>query len=116
MELDHCSTYTDPPLCSQNGQKGQDCVCYYFCKSSSITPTPIDGIEIDGMDTALLDEYGAITMGSRETGGVSGNGNSGALFAYSRTNSRGQTYYLHSKEVSLRGREERRPSITSIKK
>ena len=38
VELDHCSTYRDAPLCSKNGQRGQDCVCYYFCKKPVITP------------------------------------------------------------------------------
>ncbi len=97
VELDHCSTYKDAPLCSENGQKGQDCVCYYFCKKPAITPVPKD------TNTTLLSDYGTIDMTFRGAGGVEGDGNPGALFAYSKTNSRGQTYYLHSKEVQLRG-------------
>jgi hypothetical protein len=96
-ELDHCSTYSDAPLCSQNGQRGQDCVCYYFCKKPAVTPGPKGG------GTTLLNDYGTIDMTSRGAGEVEGTGNPDALFAFSHVNSRGQTYYLHSKDVQLRG-------------
>jgi hypothetical protein len=96
VELDHCSTYKDAPLCSKNGQKGQDCVCYYFCKKPTITPNPKDQT-----NTTLLNDYGLITLDG--AGRVDGDSSPDALFAYSHTNSRGQAYYLHSKDVSPTG-------------
>lgn len=95
VELDHCSTYKDAPLCSENGQKGQDCVCYYFCKKPVIIPPAPKDMHVD--------EYGTINMTFRGAVGVDGDSNPDALFAYSHTNSRGQAYYLHSKGVRLAG-------------
>lgn len=38
-ELDFCETYNPAPSCSVNGQNGQSCACYYFCKKKGpITP------------------------------------------------------------------------------
>ena len=41
VELDFCETYNPAPLCSIDGQNGQRCGCYYFCKEKGpITPGP----------------------------------------------------------------------------
>ena len=32
VELDFCETYNPAPSCSLDGQSGQRCGCYYFCK------------------------------------------------------------------------------------
>ena len=72
-------------------------MCYYFCKKPVVTPGPKD------TNTTVFSESGTIDMTSRRAGEVEGTGNPDALFAYSHTNSRGQAYYLHSKEVQLGG-------------
>jgi hypothetical protein len=41
VEFDHCSTFSDAPLCSIDGQRGQECACYYFCRKPAISPGPL---------------------------------------------------------------------------
>ena len=43
VEFDHCSTFSDAPLCSIDGQSGQECVCYYYCRKPAISPGPLFG-------------------------------------------------------------------------
>jgi len=50
-ELDFCETYSPAPFCSLNGQNGQSCACYYFCKKKGpITPRRIRSLsELGGL-------------------------------------------------------------------
>ena len=55
-ELDFCETYTPAPFCSLDGQNGQRCGCYYFCKKQGpITPGPKPRKVADREISVLLD-------------------------------------------------------------
>jgi len=54
VELDHCSTYSDPPRCSN---EGQSCACYYFCrKPAEATLPPTDSEKASFETLPILNE------------------------------------------------------------